>query len=58
MRELLNSIQSESVKGLRDRAAIAVIAYTFARVSAVAALKRLRAALRVRDAPMQLGVYC
>jgi integrase/recombinase XerD len=28
------------IKGLRDRAAIAVMAYTFARVSAVAALKR------------------
>jgi len=26
-RELLNSIESESVKGLRDRAAIAVMAY-------------------------------
>jgi site-specific recombinase XerD len=54
MRELLNSIAVtregqvsgkhggglEDLKGLRDRAAIAVMAYTFARVSAVAGLKR------------------
>jgi site-specific recombinase XerD len=54
MRELLNSIAVtreqrdsgkhggglEDIKGLRDRAAIAVMAYTFARVSAVAGLKR------------------
>jgi len=54
MRELLNSIavtraEEDSgkhggglvdLKGLRDRAAIAVMAYTFARVSAVAGLKR------------------
>lgn len=40
MRELLDSIELDSVKGLRDRAAIAVMGYTFARVSAVAYLSR------------------
>jgi integrase/recombinase XerD len=40
MRELLNSIETASVKGLRDRAAIALMAYTFARVSAVVQLMR------------------
>lgn len=32
-RELLNSMDSESVVGLRDRAIVAVMAFTFARVS-------------------------
>ena len=40
MRDLLDSIETTSLKGLRDRAAIAVMAYTFARVSAVVMLKR------------------
>lgn len=40
MRELLDSIESTSLKGLRDRAAIALMAYTFARVSAVVSLQR------------------
>jgi integrase/recombinase XerD len=40
MRELLDSIETASLKGLRDRAAIAVMAYTFARVSAVVLLLR------------------
>jgi site-specific recombinase XerC len=40
MRELLNSIEGDTVEGPRDRAEIAVMAHTFARVSAVAALKR------------------
>jgi site-specific recombinase XerD len=40
MRDLLDSIETTSIKGLRDRAAIAVMAYTFARVSAVALLLR------------------
>lgn len=40
MRTLLNSIDTASVKGLRDRAAIAIMAYTFARVSAVVQLRR------------------
>jgi site-specific recombinase XerD len=40
MRELLDSIETTSLKGLRDRAAIAVMAYTFARVSAVVLLLR------------------
>lgn len=40
MRQLLDSIETTSLKGLRDRAAIAVMAYTFARVSAVVGLRR------------------
>jgi integrase/recombinase XerD len=40
MRDLLDSIETASLKGLRDRAAIAVMAYTFARVSAVVLLSR------------------
>lgn len=40
MRDLLDSIETTSLKGLRDRAAIAVMAYTFARVSAVVLLQR------------------
>lgn len=40
MRELLDSIETTTVKGLRDRAAIALMAYTFARVSAVVQLTR------------------
>ena len=40
MRDLLDSIETASIKGLRDRAAIAVMAYTFARVSAVISLTR------------------
>ncbi len=40
MRDLLDSIETASLKGLRDRAAIAVMAYTFARVSAVVLLAR------------------
>ena len=40
MRELLDSIETTSLKGLRDRAAIALMAYTFARVSAVTLLRR------------------
>lgn len=40
MRELLDSIGTTSLKGLRDRAAIAMMAYTFARVGAVVRLRR------------------
>ena len=40
MRDLLDSIETASIKGLRDRAAIALMAYTFARVSAVISLTR------------------
>ena len=40
MRELLDSIETTSLKGLRDRAAIALVAYTFARVTAVVLLLR------------------
>jgi site-specific recombinase XerD len=40
MRDLLDSIETTTVKGLRDRAAIAIMAYTFARVSAVVQLLR------------------
>lgn len=40
MRALLDSIETTSVKGLRDRAAIALMAYTFARVSAIVQLAR------------------
>jgi integrase/recombinase XerD len=38
-RELLKSISTEHIVGLRDRALIAVMTYTFARASATAALK-------------------
>ena len=38
-RELLDSMDASSVVGLRDRALIAVMAFTFARVSAVVGLK-------------------
>lgn len=38
-RELLDSIETNTLKGLRDRAVIAVMAYTFARVGAVVGLK-------------------
>jgi integrase/recombinase XerD len=38
-RELLDSIESDTLKGLRDRALIATMAYTFARVGAVIGLK-------------------
>ncbi len=38
-RELLDSIDTSSVVGLRDRAIIATMAFTFARVSAVVGLK-------------------
>ncbi len=40
MRQLLDSIESTSVKGLRDRAAIALMVYTFARASAITSLRR------------------
>lgn len=40
MRKLIDSIDCSSVKGLRDRAAIALMVYTFARVSAVVLLRR------------------
>jgi site-specific recombinase XerD len=40
MRSLLDSLAGHSVKDLRDRALIAVMGYTFARVSAVAGLER------------------
>ena len=40
MRDLLDSIETTSLKGLRDRAAIALMAYTFARVSAIVLLLR------------------
>jgi site-specific recombinase XerD len=40
MRALLDSLASDSLKSLRDRAIIAVMGYTFARVSAVAGLRR------------------
>jgi integrase/recombinase XerD len=40
MRHLLDSIKITSVKDLRDRAAIALMAYTFARASAVVSLRR------------------
>jgi integrase/recombinase XerD len=56
MRHLLDSIDAASLKGLRDRAAIAVMAYTFARVSAVVLLLRedyrvmgRRSQLRLRE---------
>ena len=39
MRTLFESFETESLVGLRDRAFIAVMAYTFARVSAVCGLK-------------------
>jgi site-specific recombinase XerD len=39
MRRLLDSIDISSIKGLRDRAAIALMAYTFARASAVVSLR-------------------
>jgi integrase/recombinase XerD len=38
-RELLDSMDASSVVGLRDRAIVAVMAFTFARVSAVVSLK-------------------
>ena len=38
-RELLNSIDTSSVVGLRDRALIALMTYTFARVGAVVSMK-------------------
>ncbi len=38
-RELLDSMDSKSLVGLRDRAIVAVMAFTFARVSAVLGLK-------------------
>ena len=38
-RELLDSIETTTLKGLRDRALIATMAYTFARVGAVVGLK-------------------
>jgi integrase/recombinase XerD len=38
-RELLDSIDTTTVVGLRDRAVVAVMAFTFARVSAVVGLK-------------------
>jgi site-specific recombinase XerD len=38
-RELLDSMDSSTVVGLRDRAIVAVMAFTFARVSAVVGLK-------------------
>ena len=40
MRRLLDSLETTSTKGLRDRAAIALMVYTFARVSAVVTLRR------------------
>jgi integrase/recombinase XerD len=56
MRHLFDSIDTGSLKGLRDRAAIAVMAYTFARVSAVVLLARQdyrlmgkRSQLRLRE---------
>lgn len=39
MTQIFSSIDTSSILGLRDRAFIAVMAYTFARVSAVASLK-------------------
>ena len=50
MRALLDSLATESLKALRDRALIAVMEYTFARVSAVADLRRERLQ-PVRQAP-------
>ena len=38
-RELLDSINIETVVGLRDRALIALMTYTFARVSAATEMK-------------------
>ena len=38
-RELLDSMNAKTIVGLRDRAIVAVMAFTFARVSAVVALK-------------------
>ena len=40
MRTLLDSLAGHALKSLRDRAIIAVMGYTFARVSAVAGLRR------------------
>lgn len=38
-RELIDSIETDTLKGLRDRALIATMAYTFARVNAVLEMK-------------------
>lgn len=38
-RELIDSIEADTVKGLRDRALIAVMVYTFARVGAVVGMR-------------------
>jgi integrase/recombinase XerD len=38
-RQLLDSMDASTVVGLRDRAMVAVMAFTFARVSAVVNLK-------------------
>lgn len=38
-RELLDSIDTTNIKGLRDRALIAVMVYSFARVGATLAMK-------------------
>ena len=38
-RQLINSIETTTVKGLRDRALLAVMVYTFARVGAVIHLR-------------------
>ena len=37
-RQLIDSIETTTVKGLRDRALLAVMVYTFARVGAVIAM--------------------
>lgn len=50
-RRLLGSIETDSIVGLRDRAIIAVLAYTAARVGAVARL-------RLRDLYDTGGQYC
>jgi len=38
-RQLLDSIETDTVVGLRDRALIGIMCYTFARVSAVVSMK-------------------
>ncbi|MBV8904909.1 MAG: tyrosine-type recombinase/integrase [Acidobacteriia bacterium] len=54
MRDLLDSIETGSLKGLRDRAAIALMAYTFARVTAVILLRREDYRLQGKRAQLRL----
>lgn len=54
MRRLLDSIAPDSVKGLRDRTVIAVMAFTFARVRAVSGLRRSDYTLQGKRARLRL----